>query len=86
MSPAEFWRSTPREALDAIDAAAWRAKEQHRLALEAAWYVAALSRQERLPRLERLVPPEPVRQQPLTPEGEWAFWQAFAVAVNAGNS
>lgn len=53
----EFWDLTPRETVQAIEAAAWRLEEEQRGRLWLAWHVAALSRARRLPSLAQILAP-----------------------------
>ena len=46
---------TPRETIAALDAAAWRMRQEQALMLSLAWHVAAFSRTRRLPALAGLL-------------------------------
>lgn len=52
---AAFWDLTPRETWQSIEAAAWRLRQEQRLALTVAWHQAALQRSRRMPALEKLL-------------------------------
>jgi len=73
---------TPREAVAAIRAAAWRRAEAERQAVTTAWLVASFGRQKRLPSLDRLVPRAGEKKRAKTPEEQLAFVRAFAKAHN----
>ena len=55
ISVAEFWEMTPRETFAAVEAAAWRMRQEQMLALSTAWHTAALSRAKKLPALAVLM-------------------------------
>lgn len=55
MSPSEFWEMTIYEVMATIEATVWREEQTHKLALTAAWFSAALSRQKRMPGLRQFL-------------------------------
>jgi len=48
---------TPREVVQVMDGAAWRAEQEQQRLLYLAWHVAALQRVKRLPSLRHLLRP-----------------------------
>ena len=50
-----MYASTLRELAIRIEAAAWRQDQNHRLALEQAWYVAALGGWKKVPKLKKFL-------------------------------
>ena len=58
MTSAQVYASTLREVAIAIAGATWRREQASRLALQEAWFMAALSRQTKLPDLDTLLAPE----------------------------
>ena len=52
---AEFWDMTPRETIAALDAAAWRIRQEQMRMLSLAWHMAALMRTRKMPPLARLL-------------------------------
>jgi hypothetical protein len=58
MTSAQVYASTVREVSITIAGARWRREEALRLALEGAWFMAALTRQAKLPELDTLLAPE----------------------------
>lgn len=58
LRPWEFGWLTPGEFHQLADGYQWRQKEEARGRIALAWHIAALSRQKRLPPLERLLKPD----------------------------
>jgi hypothetical protein len=83
LTPAEAWDLTPRELLAYSRGVAQRDTDRQRLAVAAAWHVAALSRAKRFPKLRelmrRITGP---RQRPrvLTPKQQVNQLEAIALA------
>ena len=50
-----FWRQTPRETAESIRSRARIRRQDHELALWAAWHVEGFARTDRLPELDRLL-------------------------------
>jgi hypothetical protein len=55
LSVQEFWDMTPRETIAALDAAAWRIRQEQMQMLSLAWHTAALTHARKLPPLARLL-------------------------------
>ena len=67
ISVVEYWDMTPRETIAALDAAAWRIRQEQMQSLSLAWHTAALTRARKLPPLARLLShlKKPVRNEPI---------------------
>lgn len=55
LKPAEFWELTPAELNAMVEGYKWRQEQRQQELTVLAWSVAALMRQKKLPRLERLL-------------------------------
>lgn len=62
-----FWEMTPRETIAALDAAAWRMRQEQTQMLSLAWHTAALMRAKRMPALSQMVArlKRPRRNEPI---------------------
>jgi len=72
MTPAEVHAATLREVSLVVEGAAWRQVQASRASVREAWFVAALSRQDKLVDLATLIPEDPSgTDRPATPEALW---------------
>ena len=55
VTASEFWDMTPRETIAALEAAAWRMRQEQSQMLNMAWHTAALTRARKLPALATLL-------------------------------
>lgn len=75
--PARFWEISPRETAREIQAATARLKREHKMRAWAVWHIAALSRVEEMPTLQKLIG-ERVPEQ--TEDEMIAIATAYAIA------
>lgn len=78
ISPQEFWGLTPKEIVEVIEANLWGKEQEYKLAGWLAWHIAALERQKKLPKLERIIGSNQKQKKPMTLDKQLSNWRTLA--------